>query len=230
MNRFILKHKYLVTLAIFAILAWASRRQFSARGSILITWAAVAVTVWVLGTFVFIYYWPRITYTGLKRVITRGVDANTSSGIPINTLYPVPTIVTPSASSAGILTTGTDYLLYVLGWLDLSKGAQVLHVPDFSGRYYSMQFSDPSDGAAFAYVGTRATGAAAGDYLISGPNWEGQVPIGATQIPSPNSAVAVLGRVFMDGESDLPSAYDLAKQIRLVPLSRVDSELAKASN
>jgi len=230
MNRFILKHKYLVTLAIFAIFAWASRRQFSAGGSVLITWAAVTVTVWVLGTLVFIYYWPLITYTGLKRVITRGVDANTSSGIPINTLYAVPTIVAPSASSASILTTGTDYLLYVVGWLDLSKGAQVLRVPDFSGRYYSLQFSDPSDGAAFAYVGTRVTGAAAGHYLVTGPNWKGQVPSGAKQISSPNNAVAVLGRVFVDGESDLPPAYGLAKQIRLTPVRGIGPDAAEASN
>ena len=219
MNRFILKHKYLVTLAIFAILAWASRRQFSARGSILITWAAVAVTVWVLGTFVFIYYWPRITYTGLKRVITRGVDANTSSGIPINTLYPVPTIVTPSASSAGILTTGTDYLLYVLGWLDLSKGAQVLHVPDFSGRYYSIQFSSPLDGSAFAYVGKRTTGTKAGDYLVTAPNWEGQVPSGVTRISSPSKSVFIIGRVLVESDSELSTAYESARAIRLTPLS-----------
>ena len=229
MNRFILKHKYLVTFAIFAVLAWAARRQFSAGGS-LVTYAVVAAVVWALGTLVFIYYWPRITYTGFKRAITKGVDADTSSGIPINALYAVPTIVAPSASSASILTTGTDYLLYVLGWLDLSKGAQVLHVPDFSGRYYSVQFSDPSDGAAFAYVGTRATGVAAGDYLLSGPDWKGQVPSGVTQIPSPHNAVAVIGRVLVEGEADLPPAYGLAKQIRLTPLSRVSSVAAEASS
>lgn len=220
MNRFILKHKYAVTFVILAILAWAARRQFAAGGSGLITFIVVAVIVWGLGTFVFIYFWPVITYTGFKRAITRGVDANTSSGIPINTLYAVPTLASPSGPSAGIMTTGTDYLLYVLGWLDLSKGAQVLHVPGFAGRYYSVQFSDPSDGTAFAYVGTRATGTAAGDYLVTGANWKGHVPSGMTQIPSPNNAVAVIGRVLVDGESDLPPAYGLAKQIRLTPLAR----------
>jgi hypothetical protein len=34
--------------------------------------------------------------------------------------------------------------LYVVGWLDLSKGPQVLHVPAMNGRYYSVQFTDPS--------------------------------------------------------------------------------------
>jgi hypothetical protein len=218
-NRFILRHKYLVTFVILATLAWSIYRQFIVVRSPLLPFAAVVAAVWGLGTFAFIYYWPAITYTGFKRAITRGVDANTSSGIPINTLYAVPTLASPSTRGAGIMTTGTDYLLYVLGWLDLSTGAHVLHVPAFSGRYYSVQFTDPSDGAAFAYVGTRATGSAAGDYLVTGTDWNGDVPSGVTRIPCPNNAVAVIGRVLVENGSDLPAAYGLAKQIRVTPLN-----------
>ena len=63
--------------------------------------------------------------------------------------------------------------LITVGWLDLSKGPQVLHVPDMAGRYYSVQFTDPSNNTNFAYVGKRTTGTEAGDYLISGPGWKG---------------------------------------------------------
>jgi hypothetical protein len=153
-------------------------------------------------------------------VITqRGVDPTTSSGIPINTLYAVPNRASPSASSSKLLTTGTDDVLYVLGWLDLSKGPQVLHVPDFSERYYSVQFTDSSDGAACAYVGTRTTGTQAGDYLLTGPGWKGQVPSGTTQKSLPNNSVLVMGRVLVKNDNDLSTAYDLAKQIQLTPLS-----------
>src|SRR6478752_5984093 len=92
----------------------------------------------------------------------------------------------PTASGASLLATGTDDVLYIGGSLDLSKGPQVLHVPDMAGRYYSVQFTDPSDGVDFAYVGTRVTGTEAGDYLISGPRWTGTVPQGMAQIASPN--------------------------------------------
>ena len=222
MNRFILKHSYPITFAILAVLAWVVYRRFSMGGSALITFAAVAVIVWGLGTFVFIYFWPPITYSAYKRAIraiTKGVDANTSSGIPINTLCAVPNLASPSASSSSLLATGTDYVLYVIGGLDLSKGPQVLHVPDMAGRYYSVQFTDPSDGTDFAYVGTRTTGTAAGDYLISGPGWRGAVPSGVTQISSPNNSVLVIGRVLVESDSDLATAYGLAKQIQLTPLS-----------
>jgi len=218
MNRFILKHKYLVTFVILAVLAWAAYRRFLVGGSAFITLVVVAAIVWGLGTFAFIYLWPLVTYTGFKVMIAKGVDANTSSGIPINTLYAVPTLPAPSVSPS-ILTTGTHELLYVVGWLDLSKGSLVLHVPDFSGRYYSIQFSSPLDGSAFAYVGKRTTGTKAGDYLVTAPNWEGQVPTGVTRISSPSKSVFIIGRVLVESDSELPSAYESARAIRLTPLS-----------
>ncbi|HEY7415430.1 MAG TPA: DUF1254 domain-containing protein [Ktedonobacteraceae bacterium] len=216
MNRLILKYKYPITFAILAILAWVVYRYFSMGGSQLITFVVVAVIVWGLGTCVFIYFWPQITYSAYKRAIVRH---GLGGPIPVNTLYAMPTLASPSASNSSLLATGTDDVLYVGGWLDLSKGPHVLHVPDMAGRYYSVQFTDPSDGTNFAYVGKRTTGTRAGDYLISGPRWKGSVSQGMTQISSPNNAVLVMGRVFVESDSDLPTAYELAKQIQLTPLS-----------
>ena len=101
----------------------------------------------------------------------------------------------------------------------MSKGPQVLHAPDMAGRHYSVQFTDPSNNANFAYVGKRTTGTKAGDYALSGPGWKGTVPNGMTQISSPNDSVLVIGRVFVESDSDLPTAYALAKQIQLAPLN-----------
>ncbi len=216
MNRLILKYKYPVTFAILAVLAWVVYRYISMGGSQLITFVVVAVLVWGLGTFVFLYFWPSITYSAYKRaVVVHGLG---SGPIPVNTLYAVPTLASPSASNASLLATGTSDLLYVGGWLDLSTGPQVLHVPDMAGRYYSVQFTDPSDGTNFAYVGTRTTGTGVGDYLVSGPGWQGTVPRDMTQIASPHNAVLLIGRVFVESDSDLPTAYGLAKQIQLTPL------------
>jgi hypothetical protein len=102
--------------------------------------------------------------------------------------------------------------------LDLRPGPQILHVPDMAGRYYSVQLNDPSDNTNFAYVGKRATGTAAGDYLISGPRWKGTVPQGTVQISSPNHSVLVIGRTLVDGDGDLPAAHALATQMQLTPL------------
>jgi hypothetical protein len=87
-----------------------------------------------------------------------------------------------------------------------------------------VQFTDPSKNTNFAYVGTRATGTQAGDYLITRPGWSGQVPggkvpLGMPQISSPNNSVLVFGRVLVLNDSDVATAYALSKQIQLTPLS-----------
>jgi hypothetical protein len=144
--------------------------------------------------------------------------------IPINTLWTEPEAIfadpfnlPPSAPKVATSGVNRDTLL-MLGWLDLGKGPQILHVPDFSDRYYSVQFTNPSKNTNFAYVGTRATGTGASDYLIAGPGWKGAVPAGMKNISSPNNSVLVIGRILVYSDSDLPTAYSLAKQIQLTQL------------
>jgi hypothetical protein len=118
------------------------------------------------------------------------------------------------------MTTGANRdTLLTVGWLDVSQRPQILHVPAMAGRYYSVQFTDPSDGTDFAYVGKRTTGTEAGDYLVSGPGWKGTTPPGMTRISSPNNSALVLGRVLVQSDNDLPTAYNLTKQIQLTPLN-----------
>ncbi len=170
----ILKYGYPITVVILAVMAWVVYRIFSAGGSGLIGFVVVAVIVWGVGTALFLYLWPTFAYSAYKRaVVQHGLG---DGPIPVNKLYATPTLSSPAASNASLLATGTDDVLYVGGWLDLSNGPLVLHVPDMAGRYYSVQFTDPSDGTNFAYVGKRTTGTEAGDYLMSGPGWKGTVP------------------------------------------------------
>jgi hypothetical protein len=175
----------------------------------------------VVGWFLFIYFWPRMMLYVYKRAIL--VKGFGDGPIPVNTLYTERQALFadplhPPASASKLATTGVNRdTLITIGWLDLAKGPLVLHVPDMAGRYYSVQFADPSNNTNFAYVGKRATGTEARDYLVSGPGWKGTMPQGITQISSPNNSVLVIGRVFVESESDLSAAYDLAKQIRLTP-------------
>src|SRR5438876_12399739 len=126
MNRLILKYKYPITFAILAVLAWVVYRYFSMGGSQLITFIVVAVLVWGLGTCVFLYFWPPITYSAYKRaVVVHGLGGDP---IPVNPFYLVPTLASSSASNSSLLATGTNDVLYIGGLLDLSKGHHVLPV------------------------------------------------------------------------------------------------------
>jgi hypothetical protein len=190
----------------------------------LITFGLVMVVAWALGTSLFVYFWPHLAYNHFEKAIL--VKGFGDGPIPVNTLSTEPQALFADplhapASASKLATTGVNRdTLLTIGWLDLSKGPQILHVPDMAGRYYSVQFTDRSDGTDFAYVGTRTTGTQAGDSLITGPGWKGQIPSDMTQISSPNNSVLVIGRVQVYGDSDLPTAYGLAKQIQLTPLSQ----------
>jgi hypothetical protein len=217
MNRLILKYATPVTIVILAIFAWVIYRRIADGGlGAIILLAVTAVVVWVVGTFVFIYFWPRITVGGFKRIfVGRGLGGGP---IPVNTIYAVPESASQSASSGNVIATGTDDVLYVGGWLDVKAEPRVLHVPEMDDRYYSMQFTDPTSGANFAYVGKRTTGTAARDFLICEPKWGGDTPKGMTRIDVPHHAALLIGRVFVADESDHEAAYMLAKQIQLEPL------------
>jgi hypothetical protein len=180
---------------------------------------SVMVASWLL----FTYLWPRLLLSVYKRAIL--VKGFGEGPVPINTLYTEPPAFFADpfslpVSAPKVATTGVNHdTLLTLGWLDLSKGPQILHVPDMNDRYYSVQFTNPSYNTNFAYVGTRTTGTQAGNYLITGPSWKGPVPSGLTQISSPNKSVLVIGRVLVESDSDVATAYDLSKQIQLTSLS-----------
>jgi hypothetical protein len=188
----------------------------------LLIFGSVMLVAWVVATFLLVYFWPHLVNNIYKRAILH--QGFGEGPVPINTLYTEPEAlfadpIHAPASGSKLATTGVNRdTLLTIGWLDLRTEPQVLHVPDFSGRYYSVQFTDPFN-VNFAYIGTRTTGTQAGDYLITGINWQGQLPSGMTQITSPNNSVLVIGRILVYSDSDLSTAYDLSKQIQLTPLS-----------
>ncbi len=189
----------------------------------LLTFGSVMIVAWAIGTLLLVYFWPHfVNNVYRKAILNQGFG---DGPVPINTLYTEPQalfaepLATQTASGSNLMTVGVNHdTLLTVGGLDLSNGPLVLHVPDFSGRYYSVQFTDPFD-VDFAYVGTRTTGTQAGDYLITGPGWNGTVPQGLKHISSPNNSVLVLGRVLVESDSDLSAVHDLSKQIQLTPLS-----------
>ena len=186
---------------------------------------SLIVLIWLL----VIYFWPRLILSLYKRgLLVKGFG---EGPVPVNTLYTQPQalladplhVALPPGSS-NLMSYGTNLdTLYVVGWLDLTQGPLVLRVPEMAGRYYSVQFTDPANNTNFAYVGKRTTGTEAGDYLITGPKWKGQSPGGMKRILSLSNSVIVIGRVFVKSDSDLPAAYQLAKQIRLTAPNQGES-------
>ncbi len=108
---------------------------------------------------------------------------------------------------------------YSWAWLDLRSEPQVLSVPAVEDdRYYVHQLVDQYT-YNFGYVGVLSTGREAGDYLIAGPNWQGETPKGIKQVlRSETEIVMILGRTGLKNAADIAAVQALQQQYRLRPL------------
>src|ERR1041384_1284544 len=63
---------------------------------------------------------------------------------------------------------------YSFAWLDLRAEPIVLSVPPVDPkRYYSVMLCDGNT-YNYGYIGSRATGSDGGDYMVVGPDWNGE--------------------------------------------------------
>ena len=65
--------------------------------------------------------------------------------------------------------------LYSVAWLDVSKEPIILSHPDVADRYFTFEIASMTSDN-FAYVGSRTSGSVAGNFAITGPDWEGVLP------------------------------------------------------
>ncbi len=89
---------------------------------------------------------------------------------PFNEIKNEPNVFT--YKDTAIVTPNSD-TPYSFAWLDLRAEPVVLSVPAIDPkRYYSVMLCDGNT-YNYGYIGTRATGSDAGDYMVVGPDWTG---------------------------------------------------------
>ena len=87
-------------------------------------------------------------------------------------------------------------------------------------RYYSLQFVDMYT-FNFAYVGSRATGDDAGNFLLAGPNWHGETPPGIKAVIRSETEFAfVLYRTQLFGPDDIDNVKKIQAGYKVEPLSQ----------
>ncbi len=148
--------------------------------------------------------------------------------------YKDTTVVTPNSDTP-----------YSMVWLDLRREPMVISVPAVDPkRYYSVQLIDGNT-FNYGYIGSRATGSEAGDYLIVGPEWKGTTPAGIKQVFHSGSQFSMaLFRTQLFSPEDMANVAQVQDGYRAQPLSsflqqpapaavaeidfpKVDAELAK---
>lgn len=106
---------------------------------------------------------------------------------------------------------------YSIAVCDVRSGPLVLHVPDTADRYYVLQLVDAWSNN-FAYVGRRATGTSEAELLLVAPDFDGRAPEGMRVVRAPTGVFAIVGRIQVDGEDDLPAVHALQDGLALEPL------------
>jgi hypothetical protein len=116
--------------------------------------------------------------------------------------------------------------VYSNAWLDLSQGPVLVDTPDMGDRYWVLGLLDAWTNP-FAYVGRRTTGNRRQRTLVHGPDWQGEVPAGVTNvITAPGRDVWIIGRILVDDTpADIASVHGLQAQIVARRLDGADAAL-----
>ncbi|ROP66019.1 hypothetical protein EDF55_0465 [Curtobacterium sp. ZW137] len=173
-------------------------------------------------TKAYLYGFPLVfNLEQVRRYVRTGIGAVPAA--PWNTFGHARTLAGP----ADTFVTINNDTLYSMAQIDVSVGPVRLRVPDTAGRYYVLQFvSAWTDN--FAYVGHRATGTAAGEFLLVPPGWSGDAADASTAeadlaattvIHFPTTVASIVGRWAVADGDDLSTVHALQDATTLTPVA-----------
>ena len=109
---------------------------------------------------------------------------------------------------------------YSMLWLDLRAEPIVISVPAVDKRrYYSVQLTDGNT-YNYGYIGSRATGSGAGNYLVVGPDWTGATPPGISRVFRSTTPFSLtIFRTQLFNPADMPNVVKVQAGYKAQPLS-----------
>ncbi|HTE89860.1 MAG TPA: DUF1254 domain-containing protein, partial [Terriglobales bacterium] len=109
---------------------------------------------------------------------------------------------------------------YSFMWMDLRAEPMVLSVPAVEKeRYYAVMLCDGNT-YNYGYIGSRATGSEAGDYMVAGPDWKGEKPTGIKKVFTSTTPFTVAGyRTQLFNAEDMPNVVKVQAGYKAQPLS-----------
>ena len=109
---------------------------------------------------------------------------------------------------------------YSMAWVDMRAEPIVFTIPEIEKeRFYEVQLIDLYT-HNFAYISTVATGNVPGKYLLTGPDWNGEVPKGITKvIPCETQFLFSIYRTQLFNPGDLDKVKNIQDAYRIEPLS-----------
>ena len=136
---------------------------------------------------------------------------------PFNTIVNEARVFTYKDTS--VITPNSD-TPYSMLWLDLRAEPVVISVPAIDPkRYYSVMLCDGNT-YNYGYIGSRATGSDAGDYMVVGPNWNGATPPGIKKVFRATTQMGLsIFRTQLFGPDDMDNVKKAQAGYKAQPLS-----------
>jgi len=119
---------------------------------------------------------------------------------------------------------------YSVVGMDLRAEPLVISVPAVDkDRYYSVQLCDGNT-FNYGYIGSRATGCDSGDYMVVGPDWQGETPAGIKKVfrSSTRLPMAIFRTQLLNPE-DMPNVEKVQAGYKVQPLSAFLGKSAPAA-
>lgn len=164
----------------------------------------------------FIYGFPLVMNYGV--MYESFVDtASSQYRCPFNSLHNTARVFTPQDTAVVTPNSDTPYSFFCA---DLRAEPMVFTVPPIEeGRYFSVQLVDWYT-FNVGYAGTRTTGNGGGNFLIVGPDWNGETPPGIAKVyRCETEFVFAIFRTQLFNPEDLPNVIKIQAGYRLQPLS-----------
>jgi len=146
---------------------------------------------------------------------------------PIGQLFNEARVFTPKDTA--VITPNSD-TPYSMMEVDLRSEPTVISVPAVpKPRYYAVQLTDANT-FNYGYIGSRATGTAAGDYMIVGPDWKGETPPHIKQVfHSTTPFSVIIFRTQLFNAKDMPNVVKTQAGYKVRPLSKFLNQQAPAA-
>ena len=110
-----------------------------------------------------------------------------------------------------------------IAWLDLTKEAQVLHIPEVTGHYFVLALLDPYTEDVCNLGSAHQT--PAGDYVICGPSQHGiSLPAGTSQINVDYNRIWIIGSTQVKDLNDIPSVNKIQDGFTITPFSKYGTD------
>ena len=171
------------------------------------------------------YVYGRPLLESYENIYSFAIDSKNKQYAPVNELY---IIRKPSTPKDTWVVSPNAETPYMRSWIDLTNDAIVLIIPKIQDkRYWVCQLMDVYTNN-FRYLGARTTKWEGGKYLLTGPEWKGDIPDGLTQIKSTTNNCAMLGRIYSMGTEDIPALNKIQDGFKLMTLSEYNGGIAKA--